>query len=89
MVVDELKLMALWNLDEIPACEEGVKLASEFLTACSRAVEQIGVAETFSLRSDFHFKFSKYAAHCAGCENCNEVGDEPNSKAHPHNSATC
>jgi hypothetical protein len=72
MVVDESKLMALWNLDEIPACDEGVKLASEFLTACSRAVEQVGVVESFSLRSDFHFKFSKYAAHYEGCDKCNE-----------------
>jgi hypothetical protein len=72
MITDE-KTFGIRNIENVPACEEGVVLAADFMAACSRAVELVSIEEIFTLRSDFHFKFSKYAAHHEGCDKCNEV----------------
>jgi hypothetical protein len=66
-------LAEYWKIEDIPACDEGMELARLFLESCARAVEVVSFADTLTLRADFHFRFSKYAAHRADCEKCNEV----------------
>jgi hypothetical protein len=73
MVVDESKATALWNLANVQACDEGMKLASEFMDACQRGVERVGIEQTLNLRGDFHFQYSRFAAHFEGCKKCSEM----------------
>ncbi len=37
--MDAAALMSLWKTDELPACDEGMVLALEFLTSCVAAAE--------------------------------------------------
>ena len=71
-VIDE-KIFGIWNIENVPACDEGMKLAADFMTACLRGVERVGVKQTLTLRGDFHFQYSRFAAHYEGCDECNEV----------------
>jgi hypothetical protein len=51
----------------IPACDEGMRLAEEFLKTCVRAVETAG-----SL-SHFNERFADFKRYHAECDRCNEV----------------
>jgi hypothetical protein len=48
-MMDAAALMSLWKTDELPACDEGMVLALEFLTNCVEAVESGDSAE-FNMR---------------------------------------
>ena len=72
MTVIEEKSIDVWNLDNVQACDEGIKLASEFMDACLRGVERVGIEQTLNLRGDFHSQYSRFAAHFEGCDKCNE-----------------
>jgi predicted secreted protein len=50
-----------------------MELARSFLEACSDAVDKVGTAETVTLRADFNFRYSKFAAHYASCPKCGEA----------------
>lgn len=65
-------LLELWNLEDIPACDEGMELAKSFLVSCGEAVEKADAVDTITLRSQFDFRFNRYAAHRAICPKCNE-----------------
>jgi hypothetical protein len=69
MPVEE-KLVDVWSLIDIPACDEGMKLAAIFMAACRQALAKVGVEQTVNLRGDFHFKYSKFAAHYEVCDRC-------------------
>jgi hypothetical protein len=73
MAVIEEKSIDVWNLDNVQACEEGMKLASEFMDACQRGVERVGIEQTLNLRGDFHFQYSRFAAHFEVCKKCSET----------------
>ena len=73
MAVIEEKSIDVWNLENVPACDEGMKLAAEFMAACLRGVERVGAEQTLTLRGDFHFKYSRFAAHFEGCKKCSEM----------------
>jgi hypothetical protein len=63
MTVIEEKSIDVWNLEGVQACAEGLKLASEFMDACQRGVERVGTDQTLNLMGDFHFQYSRFAAH--------------------------
>jgi hypothetical protein len=66
------KKVDIWSLIDIPGCAEGTKLASDFMAACRPAIERVGVEQTVILRGDFHFQYSKFAAHYEVCDRCSE-----------------
>jgi hypothetical protein len=66
-------LMTLWDRHHIPACDEGMELARLFLISCGNAVDRVDVDELSGIRSEFNFRFSRYATHRATCKKCNEV----------------
>jgi hypothetical protein len=67
------KMFGMWNIENVPACDEGLKLAADFMAACLRGVEQVGLEQTLTLRGDFHFQYSRFAAHYEGCDKCGEA----------------
>jgi hypothetical protein len=44
MRIDRTQLLALWKLDELPACEEGMELAARFLGRAGETVEKLDEA---------------------------------------------
>ncbi|WP_260738184.1 hypothetical protein [Tunturiibacter lichenicola] len=65
--MDSKTLVELWSLDEIPACDEGMALAADFINSCVRAIETVGSS------SHFNERFADYKRHHTTCEKCNEV----------------
>jgi hypothetical protein len=61
------------NLDDIPACGEGMALAKSFLEACGDAVVSSDARETDGLRFAFASKWNTFARHRTVCDKCNEV----------------
>jgi hypothetical protein len=43
--MDNKALLALWKLDEMPACKEGMMLAQAFLISCGEGVNRLGTEE--------------------------------------------
>ena len=43
--MDNKALLALWKLEEMPACEEGMRLAQAFLISCGEGVNRLGTEE--------------------------------------------
>jgi hypothetical protein len=72
-MIDASAFFELWKFDETPAYEQGMGLAREFLVACGHAVEKVGISDTFTLRAEMNFRFSRYAAHRETCDRCNEL----------------
>ncbi len=54
--MDAAALMSLWKTDELPACDQGMVLALEFLTSCVEAVESGDSAE-FNRSRQVHPQF--------------------------------
>jgi hypothetical protein len=66
MAIDRNALQALWKLEDIPACDEGMALAHAFLTSCVSALETCS-------SSNFNARFESYRRHTNECEKCREV----------------
>ena len=64
--MDAADLMSLWKTDELPACDEGMVLALEFLTSCVEAVESGDSAE-------FNMRFNTLFNHQSRCDKCREI----------------
>jgi hypothetical protein len=60
-------LMTLYALNDIPACDEGMELAEEFMQSCVRAIATVGST------SHLNERFADYKRHHSGCEKCKEV----------------
>jgi hypothetical protein len=45
MPIDRNALLALWKLEDIPACDEGMMLAEAFLESCGEGVNRLGIEE--------------------------------------------
>ena len=73
MPVANENMCGIWNIENVQACDQGKKLAADFMAACLRGVEMIALEQTLTLRGDFHFQYSRFAAHYEGCDKCNEV----------------
>ena len=59
-------LEAIWKIEEIPACDDGMAMANEFLKSCVSALES-------GQSANFNARFESYIRHRAECEKCNEV----------------
>jgi hypothetical protein len=52
MPITHDQLVSLWpNLENIPACDEGMKLAQTFLEAAGECVNRMGIGRTSGTRS--------------------------------------
>jgi hypothetical protein len=53
MPIDRERLLSLWNLEDIPVCDEGMKLAKTFLDLAFTAVDRLDEADPIALRFAF------------------------------------
>ncbi|MBB5061415.1 hypothetical protein HDF16_006151 [Granulicella aggregans] len=45
MAMNHKKMLDLWNMDEMPACDEGMKLAEVFVIAAGEVVNRLGIED--------------------------------------------
>jgi hypothetical protein len=72
MSMDRDALLNLWRLEDIPACDEGLRLARSFLISAGEAVSQVNVNDPEHLRMEFNVQYDAFVRHCAECPKCNE-----------------
>jgi hypothetical protein len=73
MPIDRTQLLALWKLDELPACDEGMELAARFLERAGEAVDRLDEANIIAVRNALIRAHKDLVAHRAACPNCNEA----------------
>jgi hypothetical protein len=74
MSIQTDNLLYLWpNLEDIPACDEGMRLAKAFLEAAGECVNTLGRNRTSSNRSALLATYNWMEAHGNRCDKCNEV----------------
>jgi hypothetical protein len=61
------------NLEHIPACDEGMKLAQAFLEAASECVNTLGKERTSGSRAALLSTLNAMVQHSDRCERCNEA----------------
>jgi hypothetical protein len=76
MTIDRNTLLALWDLENIPACDVGMKLAKAFLESCGQGVDRLGIEEPADRITEITARYTAMVEHGSGCDNCNEVGSE-------------
>jgi hypothetical protein len=74
MPIETDNLLSLWpNLEDIPACDEGMRLATAFLEAAGECVNRLGTGRTSGTRAALLIALHAMDRHGDGCEKCNEV----------------
>jgi hypothetical protein len=74
MAIDRTQLLALWKLDEIPACDDGMELARTFLERAGDAVDKLDdPTKIIAVRNALIRAHKGLIDHRANCPNCNEV----------------
>jgi hypothetical protein len=67
------QLLSLWDLENIPACDEGMRLAQAFLEAAGECVNTLGRGRTSGTRAALLTAYNWMEAHGNRCEKCNEA----------------
>ena len=67
------QLMSLWDLENIPACDEGMRLAQAFLEAARECVNRLGIGRTSGTRFALVKALNAMEMHGDRCQKCNEV----------------
>lgn len=75
MPLDRTQLLALWKLDELPACEAGMEFAALFLERAGEAVDRLDEATIIATRNALIRAHKDLVAHRACCPNCNEADE--------------
>jgi len=73
--IDKEAFLALWKLDELPACDEGMELARRFLVWAGEAVDKLDFDAVIAIRNGLIRAHKELVAHRAECPNCNEVDE--------------
>ena len=74
MAIDRAQLLALWKLDELPACDDGMELARLFLERAGDAVDKLDdPTKIIAVRNALIRAHKDLIDHRANCPNCNEV----------------
>jgi len=68
MPIDADKLLALWDVENMPACDAGLELVRLFLETAGGAVAAPDHLEFAMMQS-----WRIYARHRASCDKCNEA----------------
>jgi hypothetical protein len=76
VAIDKQAFLALWKLDELPACDVGMELARSFLLRAGDAVDRLDQDAVIATRNALIRSHKELVAHRSECPNCNEV-DEP------------
>jgi hypothetical protein len=73
MPINPDKLLSLWNLEDIRACDEGIRLAQVFFEASGECVRNLGLGRTSSTRFDLLSSYNTMVKHADECEKCSQV----------------
>jgi hypothetical protein len=73
MPIDRKALLALWDLENIPACDVGMELAKTFLECCGAGVHRLGSEEPADRITEIAASYTALVEHGADCDKCNEV----------------
>ena len=73
MPIDRAQLLALWKLDELPACQEGMELAARFLERAGEAEDRLDEANIPLVRNAMIRSHKELVDHRATCPKCNEA----------------
>jgi hypothetical protein len=73
MPVQSDALLSLWDMENMPACDEGMELARRFLEAAGECVSTLGRVRTSSSRNDLLWTYNAMVNHSDRCEKCNET----------------
>jgi hypothetical protein len=71
MPIDRNALLALWKMEDMPACEAGMKLAYKFLEVCGEGVNRLGIEEPSDRITEIEDAYTALADHGAQCDDCN------------------
>ncbi|NYF88902.1 hypothetical protein RBB79_05130 [Tunturiibacter empetritectus] len=71
--MDSKALLALWKLDEMPACPEGMMLAQAYLISCGEGVNRLATEEPLDRMNDIKACYMALVEHSEDCDSCNEV----------------
>jgi hypothetical protein len=81
-------LLKLWNPDEIPVCDEGMKLAQAFLVSSGEAVDRLGVEEPADRITELTAAYMALVEHGVECDKCSETDSYSNNPWKAANLAT-
>ena len=73
MPVKTEALLSLWDMENMPACDEGMELARRFLEAAGECVNTLGKGRTSSSRASLLIAYNTMVVHGDSCEKCNRV----------------
>jgi hypothetical protein len=73
MHIDRNALLALWKLEDIPACDVGMELAKTFLESCGEGVDRLGIEEPADRITEINAAYMALVEHGSTCDKCNEV----------------
>jgi hypothetical protein len=73
MVIDQGRLIALWSLDEVPFCDEGLELAGRFMERAFKACEVNGEDDVIRTRNAVIRAHKEIVFHRSMCPKCNEA----------------
>jgi hypothetical protein len=73
MAANITRLPELWNLEDLPACDEGMELAEAFITRCLEAVNSLDEAEAIPKRNAIIRTHKAFIEHRSSCPKCNEL----------------
>jgi hypothetical protein len=73
MTIDRNALLALWKLEDIPACDEGMMLAQVFLESCGEGVNRLGIEEPADRIADITACYMALVEHGGDCDKCNDL----------------
>jgi len=71
--MDQAALLKLWDLDDLPACDEGMQLARVFLESAGEGVNRFGREEPADRITEMNAAYMALVEHGADCDKCNEV----------------
>jgi hypothetical protein len=75
MPIDRDVLLALWELEDLPACGVGMELAKIYLEVCGAGVNRLGIEEPADRITEISAAYAALVEHGLDCDNCNEVAD--------------
>jgi hypothetical protein len=73
IIMDSTALLDVWKMNEIPACDEGMKLARVFLVSCGRALDRLGFEEPADRITEITSTYMALVEHGDGCDTCNDA----------------
>jgi hypothetical protein len=73
MPIQNDTLLSLWDIENMPACEEGMEFVRRFLEAAGECVTTLGRARTSSSRANLLWAYNAMVLHSDGCQNCNRI----------------